>query len=417
MKIVVATVAAVVAVWMPAAVSAATTTTTAPTTTGPATTGPTTTGAGSTTTTSTTTTIPAEIPADEAKLQGLLADVHGRLDALAGRIGELDAAISSNQGRLDAANRDLARAQALAGVADGRLAVIRLAQMGALIEIRNVAVSAYEYQPVSELADLLLHASTPGDLLDAKGVYRTIVDVQEGAIKTYDKLRRAADAGVHTADQARDAAARTSRAVTAVQGELQTLRQTLVGIQHTSDDQVAAQTALLGELGTNKPEFEAELAAQAAESLSITALLQSLSVPTGDVPAAGDGTLALPVPGAPITQRFGPNSDPFTGVAGFHPGVDFGASTGTPIQAPADGTVVYAGEESGYGNYTCIDHGKNVATCYGHQSAILVKLGDHVRRGQVIGLVGSTGYSTGPHLHFEVRVGGTPVDPLPWLHA
>ena len=89
---------------------------------------------------------------------------------------------------------------------------------------------------------------------------------------------------------------------------------------------------------------------------------------------------------------------------------------GTPIGTrPAPAPWCLPEQESGYGNYTCINHGNNVATCYGHQSDILVQVGEQVQRGQVIGLVGSTGYSTGPHLHFEVRVDGTPVDPMPWL--
>jgi murein DD-endopeptidase MepM/ murein hydrolase activator NlpD len=95
--------------------------------------------------------------------------------------------------------------------------------------------------------------------------------------------------------------------------------------------------------------------------------------------------------------------------------VDFGAGYGEPIRAAADGTVVEAGWLGGYGNATVIDHGKGMATLYGHQSKILVSQGQSVKRGQVIGLVGATGFATGPHLHFEVRIDGTPVDPLPYL--
>ena len=88
---------------------------------------------------------------------------------------------------------------------------------------------------------------------------------------------------------------------------------------------------------------------------------------------------------------------------------------GTPIHAAADGVVVWAGPRGGYGNCTIIDHGNSLATLYGHQSVIGVTVGQHVTRNQVIGKVGSTGMSTGPHLHFEVRVNGVPVDPLQYL--
>ena len=90
-------------------------------------------------------------------------------------------------------------------------------------------------------------------------------------------------------------------------------------------------------------------------------------------------------------------------------------STGTPIRAAADGVVVFAGGRGGYGNATIIDHGNSLATLYAHQSSILLGDGQRVTRGQVIGLVGSTGFATGPHLHFEVRINGVPVDPLPYL--
>jgi murein DD-endopeptidase MepM/ murein hydrolase activator NlpD len=113
---------------------------------------------------------------------------------------------------------------------------------------------------------------------------------------------------------------------------------------------------------------------------------------------------------ARLTQRFGG--------ANGHPGIDLGAAYGTPIDAAHRGTVIYAGWESGYGNFIQIMHENNVVTCYGHLSKILVHVGQSVDTGQEIGLEGSTGHSTGPHLHFEVRLGGqygTKIDPLAWL--
>ena len=99
----------------------------------------------------------------------------------------------------------------------------------------------------------------------------------------------------------------------------------------------------------------------------------------------------------------------------LHAGVDIAVPTGTPIRAAASGTVAIAGWIGGYGNYTCIQHGGGIATCYGHQSSIGVSVGQHVSQGQVIGAVGCTGHCFGPHVHFEVRVNGTPVDPMGYL--
>jgi murein DD-endopeptidase MepM/ murein hydrolase activator NlpD len=132
----------------------------------------------------------------------------------------------------------------------------------------------------------------------------------------------------------------------------------------------------------------------------------------------GGGRLRRPVPGR-VTSRFGNRFDPYYHVWQLHAGVDIAAASGTNIVAAASGRVTRAGRAGGYGNYTCIDHGQfdgqRLTTCYAHQSAILVRLGQQVSAGQTIGRVGSTGASTGPHLHFEVRLGGRPVDPLPWI--
>jgi murein DD-endopeptidase MepM/ murein hydrolase activator NlpD len=99
----------------------------------------------------------------------------------------------------------------------------------------------------------------------------------------------------------------------------------------------------------------------------------------------------------------------------MHTGIDIGAAMGAPIVAAAAGTVIVAGWVEGYGNTTVIDHGGGMSTLYGHQSSIGVTVGETVAAGQQIGVVGSTGHSTGPHLHFEVRIDGNPVDPLGYL--
>ncbi len=133
--------------------------------------------------------------------------------------------------------------------------------------------------------------------------------------------------------------------------------------------------------------------------------------------AASSGSTTTPSSsGGFIWPASGPVTSPFGWRWGrMHEGIDIGASYGSPIRAAASGTVIYCGAESGYGNLTVIDHGGGIATAYGHQSSIAVSCGQQVSQGQVIGYVGSTGHSTGPHLHFEVRINGAPVDPLGYL--
>lgn len=122
----------------------------------------------------------------------------------------------------------------------------------------------------------------------------------------------------------------------------------------------------------------------------------------------------FPVQGR-LTSNFGYRRDPFNGSSDFHPGQDIAAPTGTPIMAPADGQVTFVGRKGGYGNFVVIDHGNGLVTRYAHLSSFQVSEKQMVRRGEVIGAVGSTGRSTGPHLHYEVMIGDQKVNPMDYM--
>lgn len=124
-----------------------------------------------------------------------------------------------------------------------------------------------------------------------------------------------------------------------------------------------------------------------------------------------------PVDNLTFTSNFGVRSDPFRGTAAMHAGVDIPGAVGTPIYATADGIVSHAGRQGGYGNLVQVNHGRGIETRYGHLSKVLVADNSRVRRGQIIGLMGSTGRSTGSHLHYEVRVDGKAVNPIPFLQS
>ncbi|HMF66484.1 MAG TPA: M23 family metallopeptidase [Phyllobacterium sp.] len=125
--------------------------------------------------------------------------------------------------------------------------------------------------------------------------------------------------------------------------------------------------------------------------------------------------IANPVPGMPVSSPFGSRADPLLGVIAFHSGMDFRAISGSSVHATASGTVTAADYTGGYGNMVEIDHGHRLSTRYGHMSQILVSVGEHVNLGETIGKVGSTGRSTGPHLHYEVRRNGNAVNPVGYL--
>ncbi|ABF43692.1 peptidase M23B [Candidatus Koribacter versatilis Ellin345] len=129
---------------------------------------------------------------------------------------------------------------------------------------------------------------------------------------------------------------------------------------------------------------------------------------------AADAPQYWPVTG-PITGPFGERSDPFNGEGAFHPGIDISSTFGQPVLAPADGDVTFADFYSGYGRMISLDHGHGIVTRYGHLSGFTVIEGQHVQRGQVIGYVGMSGRTTGPHLHYEVRINDTPVNPKKYL--
>jgi murein DD-endopeptidase MepM/ murein hydrolase activator NlpD len=113
-----------------------------------------------------------------------------------------------------------------------------------------------------------------------------------------------------------------------------------------------------------------------------------------------------------ITSYFGHRLSPYAGRIKMHEGLDIGAPYGAPIFAPADGIITFSGLKAGFGKFVQIDHGYGIETLYAHSQKLIARKGDKVKRGQLIAKVGSTGYSTGPHLHYEVRVNGIAVDPL-----
>jgi len=142
---------------------------------------------------------------------------------------------------------------------------------------------------------------------------------------------------------------------------------------------------------------------------------------SGLSPLSGDNWLSLadapslwPVVG-PITSSFGERQDPFNGEGAFHAGIDISTSFGQAVRATADGVVLTAGLASGYGREVLVDHGHGVQTLYGHLSGFAVSSGQEIQRGQIIGYVGTSGRSTGPHLHYEVRIRNTPVNPHKYL--
>jgi len=196
------------------------------------------------------------------------------------------------------------------------------------------------------------------------------------------------------------------------------LTQQLLAQKQQFKAQLTSQQQLIQRLKTDKQALEAAQAQLASDSRSIGTLIQrqvaaanKTILPNG---IFGTGQLTYPSE-AEITSTFGWRIHPILGSSRFHSGLDFGADYGSTIQAADSGVVIFAGWYGGYGYAVVINHGKGISTLYGHNSKLYVAEGQSVQRGEVIADAGSTGLSTGPHLHFEVRQDGEPVDPMNFL--
>ena len=167
------------------------------------------------------------------------------------------------------------------------------------------------------------------------------------------------------------------------------------------------------QLSEEEKQIQSEVEEYTKAFAEIERQISELSLSTGDYVG---GEMAWPTPGyTRITSEFGMREHPITGVYKLHTGLDIGAPTGANFVAANDGTVITAKYSSGYGNMVIIDHGGGITTLYAHGSSIEVTVGQNVKRGDVVLKVGSTGYSTGPHAHFEVRKNGSYVNPLPYI--
>lgn len=192
------------------------------------------------------------------------------------------------------------------------------------------------------------------------------------------------------------------------------------------EQQAIYQNQVVNRLRNDRRALEAAEAQLAKDSQSIGDLIQrrvaenqrrlaAERAQNGDVAIVlGTGQFVFPTD-APISSSFGWRMHPILGYQKFHSGMDFGADYGSTIRAADRGTVIFAGWYGGYGNAVIIDHGNGITTLYGHSSELYVAEGQSVERGQAIAAIGSTGLSTGPHLHFEVRKDGEPVDPAAYL--
>jgi murein DD-endopeptidase MepM/ murein hydrolase activator NlpD len=325
-----------------------------------------------------------------------------RISHESAQLHTLTTQVAALRNREAAVAAELSQKQAELNQAQARLDHLkkRLHEAIQILERRLVAI--YESNE-PDLITVLLQAHGFDDLLARAQYVETLQHQDNDIVSRVRGLRNEMQVTVNTVRSARNEIAARKQELDVTKARLKTRTTQLATArrkQHASLTQVRnQQDHLEGNLS--------DISQKIAEQLSVA----TGALPAGPIRAGGHG-LIWPVNG-PITSGYGPRN--IGNGYEFHPGIDIGVPTGTPIRAAASGSVTIAGPEGGYGNYTCIDHGGGLSTCYAHQERFLVSVGQQVAQGQIIGLSDCTGYCFGPHLHFEVRIDGQTTDPLGYL--
>jgi murein DD-endopeptidase MepM/ murein hydrolase activator NlpD len=310
------------------------------------------------------------------------------------------------QSNLDAKRAELAQIQEDLRRERLRLARLKRRLAEARVELANRLVQIYK-EDSPDVVTVVLEADGFADLLerteflqrtsaqDARIIYR-VRDAKAETKATADRL-----------DRLEKRAEEVAAAIEAEVNQVVEVKGQLVARRETYASARAGKAQLLANTQASRHEIEDHVDSLEREQAAVLARLRGGSGVAGPI-RQGSGQLIWPANGS-ISSGFGWRW------GRLHAGIDIPLPEGTGLRAADSGTVAIAGWVGGYGNYTCIQHGGSLSTCYGHQSSISVSVGQSVSQGQVIGYSGNTGHSTGPHLHFEVRINGSPVDPLGYL--
>jgi len=321
---------------------------------------------------------------------------------------ETEASGVYNRAAEDLVTAKLAYAQALSKVTSKEAEISQLQK-----KVDQFARSVYQQGPTSQW-EIVLKSTSPSDLTIR---LQNIKAVSLSTAQSLDDLLGAKDQLVTDAAQAESVRLDMQRVADIAS-------QALIDAQNAADKAAAAkiqvdklvkqESAALKVAEDDKAEVQKQYDELRAEQIRIAALAKAAGT-QGPVDPQATGPLSWPLPGHPAGGGVGWRVHPVYGYKSCHTGVDSGAASGTPIHAAASGVVLSTSVSRAYGNVTLIDHGDGMVTMYAHQSRFAVSPGQTVGNQDVIGYVGSTGFSTGPHLHFEVHLNGVPYNPMGWF--
>ena len=343
--------------------------------------------------------------AKESRLLGQIHDVTADIRELESRVGDVSQKLSVLEHDLALHQRRLDRLNELFALETDRLNFLRREYNTALRELNLRMIELYETKDPT-LIEVVLESDSFQDALDRIHYLEVIAQSDRRITLRLGKARDQVQLARERTKKVRARVHAETRVVAVRTQQQRAVRDQLLASERGLSKKRANQKEALADTRETKAVLIAEANALAAEDSRIRGQLAAVQGASDSVPSSQG--LVWPVSG-PVTSPFGYRW------GRLHAGIDIGVGYGTPIQAAASGTVVLAAWTGGYGNYTCIDHGGGLATCYAHQSSYAVGAGAQVSQGQVIGYVGNTGHSFGAHLHFEVRINGGPVDPLGYL--
>jgi murein DD-endopeptidase MepM/ murein hydrolase activator NlpD len=352
--------------------------------------------------------------AREATLSTEIAGVTAQIRRLESRVGDVSQHLSTLQADLDLHKRRLARLTELYTLQTHRLVFLKQQYSTAVERLSLRLIEVYEGgEP--DAVDVALSATSFSDLVDQLDYVRDLGQSDSRIASDVADARDSMRVARAKTKKVRATVGSETRVIAVRTEQVRAVRDSLLASSHKLSRARASERASLASVRETKQAFVNEVEGLQQTSSQLAARIQAVqsSPSLSGSSAPGDSTpsshgLIWPVNG-PVTSPFGMRW------GRMHEGIDIGVGYGTPIHAAASGTVIWCGWMSGYGNLTAIDHGGGLSTAYGHQSSIAVGCGQHVSQGQVIGYVGCTGHCFGPHLHFEVRINGTPVDPLGYL--
>jgi len=353
-----------------------------------------------------------EVLGQEAEMIARVDRAQSKRLQLTAELNDLQEQLRAKQLELLGAQSDLDQADLLAKIYAQALVDAKAKLKVAEERLRSQIVASYvNGGQDADLMEAILNSRNGQEAGQAMAFSRAVVGDTEVLVR---RLERAREEVRRTDRQARDARRKAADrrdevkdAATFIEGSRNHQQQLVFDV----NVQVVEEAQALREVQGRKALVEGRINAMTRSSDGIAMILADFEKGQPDwIP--GSVLITNPLPGRRISSPFGMRHHPILGIDRLHAGGDMGAPSGTPIHAAADGIVVIAGVHGGYGNTTAIDHGNSLGTLYGHQSSIAVRVGQMVKRGDVIGYVGSTGLSTGPHLHFETRIKGMPIDPV-----